>query len=56
MNNPFEGITELQKSRILKMLGVHKYNYSKNQEVLPTIKNENILSIITSRCSKNNTN
>ena len=51
MNSPFAYLTELQKNRIFKMLGVHKYIYIKNQEIIPTIKSENIIGIITKRRS-----
>ena len=30
----------------MKLLGVHIYKFSENQEILPTIKNENIIAII----------
>jgi len=46
MPNPFEGITDIQRNRLLKLLQVHTYNFSKNQEILPTIRKENIISIM----------
>ncbi len=46
MRAPFSNISELQKNKLFKLLGVHIYTYSKNQEVLPIIKNEDILCII----------
>jgi len=49
MKGPFDNISELQKSRILKMLGVHRYSYNENQEIIPTIKSEEIVGIITKR-------
>lgn len=44
--NPFNELTDLQKTKLLKLLQVHIYKYTKNEEVLPTIKNENIVCII----------
>ena len=46
MNNPFDKMTELQKKKLFDLLGVHIYKFKKNQQILPTIKNENIFGII----------
>ena len=46
MKNPFENLSKLQISKLYDLLGVHIYKFKKNQEVLPTIKNENIIAII----------
>ena len=46
MTTPFEGLTKSQKNKLFDLLGVHIYKFNKNQEVLPTIKNENIVGII----------
>lgn len=46
MNAPFEGISELQKNKLFKLLGTHIYTFNKNQEILPTIKNDNIVCIL----------
>ncbi len=46
MTTPFEGLTKSQKNKLFDLLGVHIYQFNKNQEVLPTIKNENIVGII----------
>ena len=46
MRLPFEGLTKSQKNKLFDLLGVHIYQFNKNQEVLPTIKNENIVGII----------
>ncbi len=46
MSNPFENLSKNQISKLFHILGVHIYNFKKNQEILPTIKYENILSII----------
>ena len=47
MNSPFAGLSKSQINKLYNLLGVHIYNFSKNQEVLPTIKNENIVCIVT---------
>ncbi len=46
MNNPFAELTPLQIHKLYQLLGVHIYKFHKNQEILPTIKNENIIAII----------
>ena len=46
MRSPFEGLTEFQKNKLFILLGTHIYPYKKNQEILPTIKNDNIIGII----------
>lgn len=46
MNSPFENLTKFQKNKLYDLLGVHVYKFNKNQEILPTIKNENIIGII----------
>lgn len=46
MTAPFEGLTKSQIKKLLDLLGVHVYKFNKNQEILPTIKNENIVGII----------
>lgn len=46
MNTPFEGISEFQKNKLFKLLGTHIYTFNKNQEILPTIKNDNIVCIL----------
>ena len=46
MNNPFKDLSESQKNMLFELLGVHIYKYKKNQEILSTIKNENIYGII----------
>ena len=42
MNSPFEGLTKSQVNKLFELLGVHIYKYDKNQELIPTIRNENI--------------
>lgn len=46
MRSPFEGLTEFQKNKLFILLGTHIYPYKKNQEILPTIKSDNIIGII----------
>ena len=46
MTAPFEGLTKSQINKLYDLLGVHVYKFNKNQEILPTIKNENIVGII----------
>ncbi len=46
MNGPFTDLSRAQVNKIYDLLGVHIYNFNKNQEILPTIKNENIIGII----------
>ena len=46
MLSPFENLSTNQINKLFHILGVHIYNFKKNQEILPTIKYENILSII----------
>ena len=46
MKNPFENLSKNQINKLYDLLGVHIYKYKKTQEILPTIKNENILGII----------
>lgn len=46
MRSPFDDLSKLQINKLLDLLGVHFYTYNKNEEILPTIKNENIVCII----------
>lgn len=46
MKLPFEGLTKLQIGKLLVLLGVHRYKYTKGEEIIPTIKNDNIIGII----------
>ena len=46
MNNPFDGLTKIQINKLFHLLGSHLYRYNKNQEILPTIKSENIICIV----------
>ena len=48
MNDPFNGLSELQKNKLLKKLESHTYKFNKNEEILPTLKNTNIICILTS--------
>lgn len=40
------GISELQKNKIFKILETHIYKFNKNEEILPTLKSENIVCIL----------
>ena len=46
MNSPFADLSRVQVNKLYDLLGVHIYNFNKNQEILPTIKSENIIGII----------
>lgn len=46
MYSPFSDLSKAQISKLYELLGVHIYKFNKNQEVLPTIKSENIIGII----------
>lgn len=46
MLSPFDNLTILQRHKLFKLLHVHIYKYQKSQEILPTIKSENIICII----------
>lgn len=46
MTSPFDNLTKAQTSKLYELLGVHIYSFSENQEILPTIKNENIVGIV----------
>lgn len=48
MKSPFTNISELQKTKLFKLLKTHIYNFNKNEEILSTIKNENIVCILIS--------
>lgn len=48
MSNPFSELSKSQVNKLFELLGAHMYIYNKNQEILPTIKNENIIGIIMS--------
>lgn len=39
-------MTTLQKNKLFKLLGTHTYTYLKKQEILPTLKSENIICIL----------
>ena len=46
MNGPFADLSRLQLSKLFNLLEVHIYKFNKNEKILPTIKNGNILGII----------
>lgn len=45
---PFENLTNTQKTKLYNLLQVHIYKYNKLQEILPTIKFENVICILLS--------
>ena len=45
MTTPFQDLTKSQINKLYDLLGVHIYTFNDNQEILPTIKNENIICI-----------
>ena len=48
MKNPFSDLSKVQISRLYDLLAVHIYKYNRNEEILPTIRKENIVGIILS--------
>lgn len=46
MKDPFAELSKYQIGKLYELLGVHIYKYNKNEEVLPTIRKENIVGII----------
>ena len=52
MTKPFENLTNTQVNKLYKLLGVHVYKYDKNEEILPTIKKNNIIGIIIEGSAK----
>lgn len=47
VDSPFGELTKSQKNKLYDLLEVHIYKYNKNQEILQTLKDENIIGIIT---------
>ena len=48
MAKPFDNLNTAQINKLFDLLEVHKYHYIKGQELIPTIKNDNIYGIILS--------
>lgn len=46
MKSPFANLSKVQIDKLYNLLGVHIYTFRKGEEILPTIKNENIYAII----------
>lgn len=44
--SPFENLSNQQKSRLFSLLNVHTYTFQKNQDIISTLKSENIIGII----------
>ncbi len=53
MISPFENLSDVQKNHLLEFLKVHTYKYTKGQEILSTIKKENLIGIVMSRSCSN---
>lgn len=50
MNSPFEGISEIKKNKLFKLLESHTYNFNKNEDILSLVQNENNLCILLDGC------
>ena len=46
MNGPFADLSRLQVNKLFELLEVHTYKFNKNEEILPTLKNGNIVAIL----------
>lgn len=46
MKAPFADLSRVQQNKLFNLLGVHIYKFKKNEQILPTIKSENIVGII----------
>ena len=46
MNSPFADLSRVQRLKLFELLDTHVYKYNKNEDVLPTIKNSNIIAVI----------
>ena len=46
MNGPFDGMSSLQKNKLFKKLETHIYKYSENEDILPTLKNTDIVCVL----------
>lgn len=46
MKSPFEGLSGVQIHKLYELLGAHIYFYRKNQEILPTMKNNNMIGVV----------
>ena len=49
MYNIFDDLSTMQIHKLYDLLGVHRFKYDENQEMLSTIKNNNIVGIIVKR-------
>ena len=43
---PFTDISTVQQNKLYDLLGVHIYKYNENEEILSTIKSENIICVL----------
>ena len=50
MTYPFDGLSNLQMSKLYDLLEIHVYNFKKNEQILSTINNTNIIGIVLEGC------
>ena len=48
MIDPFAELSKYQVNKLFEVLATHIFKYNKNEEVLPTIRKENIVGILLS--------
>ena len=48
MLSPFAEIPEIEQKKLYDLLGVHIYKYTKNEEILYTLKSKSIIGIVIS--------
>ena len=46
MISPFDGLSSLQRNKLLKILESHTYSFDKNDEILSQLKSTNIICIL----------
>lgn len=46
MLSPFKGISDSQKNKLFKLLESHIFVFTKNEEILTTLKNKNIICVL----------
>ena len=46
MRSPFQDLNKLQITKLFDLLGVHSYSFNKSEEILSTIRSENIICIL----------
>lgn len=48
MTSVFDGISELQKNKLFKILETHIYKFNKNEEIVTTLNNEKVVCVLLS--------